>query len=128
MRNSYLSAARKAFTSRVNLNPSRLTLTRQATTTDPITGNDVQDPSGNYTYPIVTARIQHERATVPENEDSPAGLSSDLERMIMSDYKNEIKTDDVFTWQGLKFKIGKVDPVYQYSGLVGYQAPLIEAG
>jgi len=96
-------------------------------TTDPIGGGQVPDPTGTVTTEDIYCRITHERSTVPQDTTTPAGLSTNLQRMIMADWNNEPTAGDLFEWNGHQWEVGPVDPVMQFGGVVGYQAPLKEA-
>jgi len=122
-----LKQAREGFKRNIAVNRSRITLTRQPTTTDPITGEQVADPTGTATTHTIYCRITHERSQVPENEANPAGLSTNLQRMIMTDWENIPQENDTFTWNEIGWEVGPVDPVIQFGGIIGYQAPLQEA-
>jgi hypothetical protein len=127
MANAQLKQTRDAQRKIIRENPSRITLSRQPTTTDPITGETVQDPTGTPTTHSIWCRITHERRMVADNEQNPAGLSTNLQRMIMTDWENIPQENDTFTWNGRGYQVGPVDPIWKFGGIVGYQAPLMEA-
>lgn len=122
-----LKQSRAGFTENVNQNRSKITTTRQPVTTDPITGDTVPDPTGTQTTHTLYCRITHERAQVPDDTENPAGLSTNLQRMLMSDWKNVPVEHDTFTIDLGTFEIGPVDQIYLYGGIIGYQAPLQES-
>lgn len=126
MRNN-LKQLRKGFQAAINLNKSRIVLMRFPTMTDPITGETVRNQAGTKTsYPIY-ARIAHEREQVPINMETPAGLSTNLSRFIITDYNQAPVEHDTFTWQGKDWEVGPVDEVVIFGSVIGYQAPLKEA-
>jgi len=125
--NAQLKQARTGFKKNVAVNRSRITLTRQPMTTDPITGELVPDPTGTATTEDIYCRITHERSIVPQDTSNSAGLSTNLQRMIMADWENEPTAGDLFDWNGHQWEVGPVDLVVQFGGTVGYQAPLKEA-
>lgn len=108
-------------------NRSYLVQTYQPTTTDPITGDQVPNPAATAVTENIYCRIMHERAQVPTDTQNPAGMSTNLNRMIMTDWENVPRYGATIAWESLTFEIGPVDPIYKYGGLVGYQAPLTEA-
>jgi hypothetical protein len=91
-------------------------------------GEQTLDVDGTPTSHRVKCRIFHERSQIPDDNETPAGISTNLQRAIMTDYKNIIKEHDTFTWIGSEWEIGPVDTVVQFGGTVGYQAPLREGG
>jgi hypothetical protein len=95
--------------------------------TDPITGGQIIDPFGVLTEHAIYCRITHERSIVAQNEPTPAGQSTNLQRMILTDNKNVPQEYDIFEWKNKVFEIGPVDPIIKFGGTVGYQAPLQEA-
>jgi len=123
-----LHQARNGFKRLISENGSRVTLMRQPLVVDP---NDpsklVPDPVGVMTEHSIYCRITHERGIVAQDTLNPAGLSTNLQRMIMSDWQNIPHQYDIFEWNDYTFEIGPVDPIYKFGGIVGYQAPLKEA-
>lgn len=73
-------------------------------------------------------RISHEQSGPDKMVESPNGLSTNLQRFILSEYSVVISENDTFTALGKKYKIGPVDPLKKFGGIAGYQAPLIDAG
>ena len=86
---------------------------------DPTASQVAQDP--------IKCRISHERKNIDLNGPGPAGFSTNLERYILTDYKTQIFEADTFEAIGREFKIGVVDVLKQFGGVVGYQALLIDA-
>jgi len=125
--NHQLKQARKGYKKNIAVNRTKITLARQPMTIDPITGDLVPDPTGTATTEDIYCRITHERAQVPQDESNPAGLSTNLQRMIMCDWQNKPSAGDLFDWNGHQWEVGQVDPIIQFSGTIGYQAPLQEA-
>jgi hypothetical protein len=54
-------------------------------------------------------------------------MSTNLQRFILADYQADIKHVDVFEAIGRSWKIGPVDPLKKFGGVIGYQAPLTDA-
>lgn len=121
-----LKQARDGIASKIRENPTIIIILRQPMIDDEF-GGMIPDPFGTPTENVYTVRLSHERSQVPENEPVPAGLSTNLQRFILTDHLADIRQDDVFDALGRSWKIGAVDPLYAYGGIKGYQAPLLEA-
>jgi hypothetical protein len=127
MINMKLKQVRKLRTKLIAQDRVKITLVRLATVTDPITGDTIPNPAGTPSTPSIYCRIPHERKQVPESFSSPAGFSTNLQRMIMTDWKNIIQEGDTFSYLGEGFEIGPVDTITFMGETVGYQAVLKEA-
>lgn len=125
--NAALKQLRKGFQDDINISKVLITLKRSPMTTDPITGDQVRDPEGVKTEHENYGRITHERSNPPHNRETPAGLSTNLNRMLMNDWLNMPYEFDVFDWEGKTWEVGPVDPIIKFGGVVGYQSPLKEA-
>jgi len=122
-----LRQARKMHEQTIKENQTAIIVYRAAMVDDGFSGL-IPDPTGEPVPHDIKCRIFHERAQVPTDQANPAGLSTNLNRAIMTDRNNEIQKGDYFTVTGIgSFTIGPVDPLYKFQGLVGYQAPLTEA-
>lgn len=122
-----LKQVRKGFKKVIAVSKHLITMNRFPVTTDPITGKQVPDPTGVKKAHSIYCRITHERGQVPDDRETPAGISTNLGRMIMADWLNIFYEHDTFTWESKEWEAGPVDPVIQFGGVVGYQAPLKEA-
>lgn len=107
-------------------NPEKITITRQGTTSDGF-GGTVIDPEDSGSNVTLTVRISHERAQVPKYDPATSGLSTNLQRFILSDYQNEIQENDTFDYIDKAWRIGPVDTLIKFEGIYGYQAVLEEA-
>lgn len=123
---SALKQALAGIAAKIQENPTTIIILRQPMVDDGF-GGTIPDPFGTATENVYTVRLSHERSQVPENEPVPAGLSTNLQRFILTDHLADIRQDDVFDALGRSWKIGPVDPLYAYGGVKGYQAPLLEA-
>lgn len=79
----------------IAVNRSRLIQTYYPTTTDPITGETVADPEATPRAETIYCRIAHERRQVPDDTMNPAGMSTNLGRMILTDYRNIPREDAI---------------------------------
>lgn len=127
MNKAVLRQLRNGYKRDVDVDRVSIILKRFPLTTDPITGEQVQDPTGTKTEHKITCRIPHEKSQVPDDEENAAGLSTNLSRMIMADWENEFQEHDTFSFIGKGWEIGPVDTIRQFGGITGYQAPLKEA-
>lgn len=91
-------------------------------------GGTMPDPAGSVTTSSLTYRVFHDSGQVQELGESPAGLSTNLGRAIMTDYNNDLTAAEgaTITSSGRSYRIGKVDTLQMFGGVFGYQAPLIE--
>lgn len=122
-----LKQARFGQTHRIGIDPMKMNVSRRTATKTDSTGKPVID----YTQPpatvSLTVRVMHEASGPVPLGPAPAGQSSNLGRMVMSDYRNVIQTDDLLVYEGVQYKVGKVDTLRKFGGIYGYQAPLTEA-
>jgi hypothetical protein len=92
------------------------------------TGGLVPDPTGaRDMFPIV-GRISHESGGPGRISPGPAGFSDNLQRYLLVDYRTVIVEGDLFDAQGRSWRIGRVDRMEKFGGVVGFQAHLYEAG
>lgn len=90
-------------------------------------GGTMPNTAGVAVNSKMTVRISHQRNQVPANELKNTGLSTNLSRFILADYKTVITEGfEISAYAGKKYKIGAVDTLIKYGGTIGYQAPLIE--
>lgn len=119
-----MSQARAGIAAQINANPSRLRFIRLTMVDDGFGGEIPMGDPMKYTAKV---RISHESKSVPQLEQKPVGLGTNLARYILSDYKTLIKEGDRFVYQGTGWEVGVVDPLSYGSEIVGYQAPIKEA-
>ena len=121
-----LKQARDGVIANINVSPVVIIIQRMPLINDGF-GGEVPDPFGTITESSYKVRISHERKGPASFDLVDAGLSTNLSRFIFTDYRADIREGDIFEAIGKNFKIGSVDPLYKYNGIVGYQAPLTEA-
>jgi hypothetical protein len=124
--NPFLKQARNGVKKVINESPENILIIRQPMTNDGF-GNQVPDPFGTPTEHNYKVRISHERGNPSILTDTSAGMSTNLQRFIMADYQADIEYGDVFEAIGRSWKIGPVDPLKKFGGIIGYQAPLTDA-
>ena len=124
--NPLLKQARDGIKKIINESPKNILIVRQPMTDDGF-GGQVPDPFGTATEHNYKVRISHERGDPDMLTDTSAGMSTNLQRFIMTDYQADIKHGDVFEAIGRSWKIGPVDPLEKFNGVIGYQAPLTDA-
>jgi len=122
--NPQLTQAREAWQRTIDENPEVIILYRKATRVNSF-GETVENPYGLQMPITAKVRISHE-SKVGEGA-GPGGLSEEMNRYIMVNYKTTILHGDVFEAIGKRFRIETVDPIHQYGGIAGYRASLIEA-
>lgn len=121
-----LRQARKAIMQKIALSPSVINMITTPLVSDGF-GGTIPDPFGVPTSVSKTVRISHQRSQVPENETKNTGLSTNLSRFVLSDYKTLLTEGcEISSYAGKKYKIGVVDTLENYGGIIGYEAPLIE--
>jgi len=124
----FLKQARDGVKRLIKESPTKITINRQALVDDGSgDGTLVPDPFGTPEAVSMTVRLSHERRQAPDFEPVQAGFSTNLARFIMTDYKTEIYRGDYFEAIDRGWRIGPVDTLIKFGGVVGYQAPLIEA-
>jgi len=123
---SYLKQARKGIKKHVEENPTEIIIYRKPLVEDGF-GGYVESPTADPDDFTITCRISHEQQGPVNNEPVPAGLSTNLTRFIIVDYKTTIYENDTFEAIDKNWMIGPVDPLIKFGGIIGYQAPLREA-
>ena len=119
-----MSQARDGIRAQISQNPARVTIYR-VKMIDNGFGGLMPDPLATPEQAKVTVRIAHEALIqVPKLESSPIGLSTNLGRFILADYKTEIQEGDRLNYIGYGWEIGVVDPLVYGEKIIGYQAPL----
>ena len=122
-----LKQARDSIKRMIADSPENITIMRKPMIDDGFSGM-VIDPSGTPKPFKMTVRLSHEKKFSGNYNTAPVGLSTNLARYITADYETDIYDGDTFdTSFGKEYKIGAVDPLIKYDGIIGYQAPLIEA-
>lgn len=123
-----LKQARKSVIALIKESPIKITVKRFPLVDDGSgDGTLVPDPYGTPDDYTMTVRISHERRQPANLGSAPAGLSTNLSRFVMVDYKTTIYQGDTFEALGKYWEIGPVDPLMKFGGATGYQAPLREA-
>jgi len=123
-----LTQRRKAIQQKIKENPTAI-ITYSKSMIDDGMGGLIEDPYGT-PVPDDTryVRLSHEQGmSVPKQGTVPAGVSTNLQRFILSDYQTVITEGETFEAIGKEWRIGPVDPLYASGGIIGYQAPLMEA-
>lgn len=122
-----LTQRRKAIQDKIKENKTAI-ITYSKPLIDDGMGGLIEDPYGT---PVADetryVRLSHEMSTVPKEGTVPAGVSTNLQRFIISDYQTVITEGETFEAIGKEWRIGPVDTLYASGGIIGYQAPLMEA-
>lgn len=115
-----LKQARKGYKAMIDENRQILSVTIPGDPTDPWSVTTVKS---------FTGRIAHEQKGPFDLEAGTTGLSTNLSRFLSVqhdvDYLDvgQIITDE----NGKDWKLGAVDPLSRFKGILGYQSPLEEA-
>jgi hypothetical protein len=123
-----LAQARKGIQKLIDENKTTIIIYRKSLIDDGF-GGEVEDPSDEGTPITIRCRISHEKEGPEKLNSAPPGLSTNLSRFIMVNYKTLIFENESFEDDTIEksFKIGPVDPLRKFGGTTAYQAPLIEA-
>jgi hypothetical protein len=119
-----LNQARRGIKKLIDQNKSSIIISRQAMVDDGF-GGLVPDPLGVPTEINVTCRLSHDQIKPGSISESPAGVTSDPIRYILTDHNQDIQENDIFEAIDKTWKIGIVDQLYAFGGLIGKQAPVI---
>ena len=122
----FLAQARRSVKKLIAESPESIIIQRQPMTDDGF-GGQVPDPFGDPTTVNLRVRISHERSQPASLDSTSAGLSTNLQRFIMTDHNADIQKNDVFEALGRSWRVGPVDPLMKFGGVTGYQAPLTDA-
>jgi len=119
--------AREGISYSIAENPSVITIARK-----PLVDNGfgvmVEDPFGTPVDYTFTVRLSSERKGPATVNESSNGFSSNLGKMITIDYNSGVLEGDVFTAEQHTYKCGVVTPLFKFGSVIGYQAPLYDAG
>lgn len=126
MNQALLAQKRKGIQSEINRSPEAIIIYRKPLVDNGF-GELVENPYGTPIPYNIKCRLSHEKKGPDTEVSMPSGLSTALVRFILVDYKTTIKEHDTFEALGKGFRIGKVDPLKKFGGILGYQAPLYEA-
>jgi hypothetical protein len=122
-----LKQKRIAQTELINIMPESMTVNVPVMVSDGF-GGTIPDPAGTTDEVTIKYRVFHEQSGPAGLSESPGGLSTNLLRAIMSDWKNDLTAaaNGTITSAGKNYRIGVVDTLQMFGGVFGYQAPLIE--
>lgn len=128
MSNPALKQLREGIKRLIRENPSNIIIFRKPMVDDGF-GGEVESPSPESVEHNIKCRISHEQEGPVNLGAAPPGFSTNLTRYIMVDYLTTIYENDSFEESMIdkSFRIGPVDPLIKFGGIVSYQAPLIEA-
>jgi hypothetical protein len=116
----YLAQARQGSLANINVNPQPLSI---LVLTDP------QYPKKGGIPKCFTGRISNRTRTIADLNESPAGLSTDLGKMLLVYYDVcFLEAGNIITDQnGKEWKLGAITPNEKFGGVVSYQIQLEEA-
>lgn len=125
---AFLKQSRDGIKKHIDESPSIITVWRKAMKDDGF-GGTVEDPFSDPSDDTFKARLSHEQKGPELSNEVPPGLSTNLSRFILVDYETTIYEGDYFKDAILNksYRIGPVDPLVKFGGIIGYQAPLLEA-
>jgi hypothetical protein len=123
-----LNQARRGIKNLINEDFEFVTINRKPMVDDGY-GSKIEDPTGDPVPYEIKCRISHQKKFTDKYNVSPPGMSTNLSRFIFVDFETIIYEGDIFESERIakSFKIGIVDPLEEYGGIIGYQAPLEEA-
>lgn len=123
-----LKQARDGIKFTINEDPETLIVYRRKLIDDGF-GGLIEDPYNNEKPSIIKGRISHERKQHGNYQPSPSGFTSNYARYLTVDYETIIYENDFFESERdqKRYKVGVVDPLRKFGGIIGYQAPLLEA-
>lgn len=124
MNQEILAQARRGIKILINENLSNIIIYSQASISDGFGGMTI-NPFGTSTPRNVRCRISSER--VAEFTTSPSGFTNAINSFILVDFKTTITKDDTFEYLDKTWKIGIVETIKRFSGIVAYEAIMLEA-
>ncbi len=122
-----LQQARKSIAFQIAQSPESVTIPRQSMVPDGFGG---LMPDGNPEDVELIVRISHERSGVQQTGLMPSGLDTSLSYWILANHIAELREGEALTapGRGRKFRIGVVDMLKKFDGIIAFQAPLYPAG
>lgn len=121
-----LKQSREMIQRLIDENPSIISIWEKATMLNG-KGDVVINPNAPSIEVKIKCRISHEVAGTFTIGNVQGALTSNLGRYILTNYKTKIISNTSFDAIDDKWRIGKVDPLWKFKGVIGYQAPLIQA-
>lgn len=93
-------------------------------------GGMMPDPYGTPVEFRYVVRLAHERSGVQQQQDQPSGVDTALSQWLLGNHLLVLKEGEVFesVAQGRLYKVGVVDSLRKFKGVIAFQAPLIPAG
>ena len=126
MINRELQQARKGIKKLIAANKIIIIIHRKPLIDDSF-GGEIEDIFGIPTGLTVKCRLSHDAFKPMKLGETDTGFTSDIIRYILVDHTQDIVQDDIFEALDKKWKIGLVDTLKSFNGIIGYQAPLFEA-
>lgn len=91
-------------------------------------GGMMPDPFGDTVDATIVGRLSHERQGVNPQQQEPAGLDTSLSLFLLWKHSDVVSENEVITARGRLYKVGVVDALKKFNGVIAFQAPLIPAG
>ena len=118
-----LRQARKGIDSQISQSPQVLLVSRKAEVDDGFGG---KMPGTSPRYITIRARVSHERRGVQDKSSYPNGLDTNLSLWILAPWNSGLQEDDFFTLRGRVYRVGVVDQLEKFGGVIALQAPLVQ--
>jgi hypothetical protein len=122
-----LDQARRGINAQIRQSPTTVSLKRKRRIPDGL-GGLMDDPSDTGTEFFFRVRISHERSGVQTELPVPSGQDTSLSKWMLFPWNFDIREDEIITDQDRSYKIGKIDALRKFEGVIALQAPLIPAG
>jgi hypothetical protein len=122
-----LNQARKGIAFQIAQSPESIAVERQPMVPDGFGGLMPEGEPQTLTYVV---RISHERSGVQQTQTMPQGLDTSLTLWILGNHTLILREGETITaaGRGRKFRVGVVDALKKFEGIMAYQAPLYPAG
>ena len=117
-----LRQARNGIRVQIDTVPDTITITRPTQVVDGFGG---YMPGTGTTTLTVKVRISHRYGTVQELVASPNGLDTGFGLFLLTDHNTIPVEGDKFTARGRTFRVGPVNALIEFGGVIAYEAPLI---
>lgn len=118
-----LRQARNGIRVQIDTAPDSITITRPTQVSDGFGG---LMPGTGSTALTAKVRISHRYGTVQELVTSPNGLDTGFGLFLLTDHNTIPAEDDIFIARNRAWRVGPVNALIKFGGVIAYEAPLTQ--
>ncbi len=119
-----LRQARAGIKAQIDNSPDTITVKRPVLVSDGFGG---YTPGTATTDVTLRGRLSHERTAVQALELYPSGFDTGFKLFILVDHLTTLSENETITARGMSFRVGPVDGLIKFGGVIGFEAGLTPA-